>query len=750
MDILEGLNQPQKSAVLHETGPLLILAGAGSGKTKTLTHRIAYLISNSGISPNQIMAVTFTNKAAREMRERLGRLLGQDSENQAFMGYMGTFHSISVRLLRQYGENIGVPKNFVILDESDKQSLIKQVMCDELHITDKQYSPSSMASYISSAKNDCLGPKQYAHVAHTPAQKIAAEVYPRYEKMRKSGKALDFDDLLLEVVNLLEKTPVVRKELQQRFRHILIDEYQDTNKAQYKMVKLLANTEQNICAVGDDWQSIYSWRGADFTNILNFERDFPGAKIIKLEENYRSTQAILDAAHMVIQHNTQRTDKNLFTNKKGGSPVQILSSQNQLHEGEILVNHIQPSVELGARKYSDFAVLYRTNAQSRAIEEVFMRYGLPYKIVGGTRFYDRAEIKDVLAYLKLIYQPYDRASFLRVVNVPRRGLGDTSVAKFMTFVDENNLDFISAMNSPLLDAIVPARACKNFQDLGIILGSFQDPDIDKPQDLVRLVKALLKKIKYLEYLDDGSLQAEGRIENVNELMSVAKEFNTLPEFLEEVALVSNADTSADGDAVTLMTLHAAKGLEFPVVFMVGMEEGLFPLARATFDASELEEERRLCYVGMTRAREELILTNTTSRLLYGNYQYNLPSRFLSDIDDETMAKSPNNLSTSVVPSKRSEPGDIPMPNGGDPVARSAPLAGKTGQGYDVEKSFGDFAEPRYVPDEIELSVGDKVRHKIFGNGKVVDIDGSIVSVKFGSSTKKLNVAFAPLTVIDGE
>lgn len=710
--ILEGLNDSQREAVLYDTGPLLILAGAGSGKTKTLTHRIAYLIQERKIAPNQILAVTFTNKAAREMKERIEKLLSEISGGHShYIPWLGTFHSISVRILRQYGEHINIPRNFVILDESDKQSLVKQVMKNQLHITDKQFSPNLISSYISNAKNDCMSPDEYQNIAHTPAQQIAAEVYPRYEKLRKSGHALDFDDLLLEVVNLLEKSQETRKTLQNNFKHILIDEYQDTNKAQYKMVKLLTNAEQNICAVGDDWQSIYSWRGADFTNILNFERDFPGAKIIKLEENYRSTQSILDAAHMVIQHNKNRSEKKLFTRKKGGTPVQILTAQNQLHEAEIIVNHIVPLVEMKLRKYSDFAVLYRTNAQSRAIEEIFLRYSLPYKIIGGTRFYDRAEIKDIIAYLRLIYQPYDRTSFLRIVNVPRRSLGETSVAHFINFVEKNNLDFVSAMTNSELEYSLPPRAVSNFNNLGNILSELIA--LQETTDPKSLIEVLIKKINYIEYLDDGSLQAEGRIENVNELLSVAKEFSTLPEFLEEIALVSSIDATTDDNAVTLMTLHAAKGLEFPVVFMVGMEEGVFPLARATFDASELEEERRLAYVGMTRAREELIMTSATSRLLYGNYQNNLPSRFLSDIDANF--EKPESYHDEF--SSRPEP-----------------------------QSF--TTEPRYVPDPIELFIGDKVKHKIFGNGTVMSIDGPIVGVKFGSSIKKLNVDFAPLEKVE--
>jgi DNA helicase-2/ATP-dependent DNA helicase PcrA len=695
-DILEGLNAPQQEAVLYDNGPLLILAGAGSGKTRTLTHRIAYLIAQHNFTPEQIMAVTFTNKAAKEMRDRLWRLLGRE----IFMPWMGTFHSISVRILRRFGEHIQIPHNFVILDEGDRLSLVKQTM-KELGATDKQFSPKLIVSYISNAKSDCMSPDEYRALASTPAQQLAAEVYPRYERLRRSGKALDFDDLLCETIRLFEKAPAVRQNLQNLIKHILIDEYQDTNKAQYKIIKLLTNSEQNICAVGDDWQSIYSWRGADFTNILNFERDFPGAKIIKLEQNYRSTEAILNAAHMVIQHNKQRSDKRLWTEKKSGKPVKVLLAQNQLHEAEILVNHIKTDVDIGLRKYSDFAVLYRTNAQSRSIEEIFLRYSLPYKIVGGTRFYDRAEVKDVLAYLKLIYQPYDRASFLRIINVPKRGLGDTSVAKFLDAWQTSGQALPEFMGSADLPLTPRARAA--FKALSeILLPLVKQAETTPPEDLIRLV---LAKTNYLNYLDDGSVAAQSRIENVNELLSVAKAFVDLAGFLEEVALVSSADASSDERAVTLMTVHAAKGLEFPVVFMVGMEEGVFPLARASFDASELEEERRLAYVGMTRAREELILTAASERLLYGNYQHNLPSRFLGDIDADFETNETGGLTN-------------------------------------------DFSrEPRFVPDEIELAIGDRVNHQIFGRGTVESVDGSVVAVRFATGVKKLNVAFAPLEKI---
>lgn len=702
MDILTGLNDAQRRAVLHESGPLLILAGAGSGKTKTLTHRIAYLIAEKNIYPDQIMAVTFTNKAAKEMRERLANLLGENPDNRGFMPWMGTFHSICVRILRRWGENARIPKNFVILDESDRLSLIKQAM-KELHITDKQFAPRSISAMISTAKNDLQTPNDFASNARMPVQLVAADVYPRYERLRINGKALDFDDLLIEAVRLLETVPEVRDNLRRILKHILIDEYQDTNKAQYKLVKLLLNEQQNICAVGDDWQSIYSWRGADFTNILNFERDFPGAEIVKLEQNYRSTEAILNAAHNVITKNNQRSDKKLWTDKSGGAPVQIIMAQNEMHEGEIVVGRVKSAVDLQARKFADYAVLYRTNAQSRAIEESFIRYGVPYRIVGGTRFYDRAEIKDILAYLKLIYQPFDRASFQRIVNVPKRGLGAASVDKFLIWQSGSGKSIIDALNDVEAHPDLTKRAKTAFARLGGALFSLANVANEMPPD--EFINKIIKVFGYMDYLNDGTPQSEARQENVAELLSVAQQYTDvgLDEFLEEVALVSSLDSVDDkADAVTLMTLHAAKGLEFPVVFMIGMEESIFPHSRALFEPSEMEEERRLCYVGMTRAREELILTSAQSRLLFGNRQYNPPSRFLADIDVKA----------------EQLPVDIFSPTVDDDI--------------------------QYEPEDINLDIGDKVRHQIFGVGKVTDIDGTIVAVDFGGRVKKLNVAFAPL------
>lgn len=704
--LLEGLNPAQASAVEHGSGPLLILAGAGSGKTKTLTHRVAYLIAQHHIAPEHILAVTFTNKAAREMRERLWHLLGDISQQEAprsFMPWMGTFHSICVRLLRIEGENIEVPRNFVIIDEADRLSFIKTAMKD-LGISEKSYAPRSIASAISGAKNDGLGPAEYAEHAKLPAQQAAADVYPRYERLRKNAAALDFDDLLLETVRLLTTVPEIRDKWRTRFAHIMIDEYQDTNAVQYKLIKLLVNDDQNLCVVGDDWQSIYSWRGADFTNILNFERDFPGAVIVKLEQNYRSTQAILDAAHQVITKNKQRSDKALWTDKTGGQPVQVVHVSSELHEAEAVVTRIRSSVDLRLRSYDDYAVLYRTNAQSRAIEEAFIRYGIPYKLVGGTRFYDRKEIKDIIAYLRLLYQPSDRASFLRIANVPTRGLGPTSVEKFLAWRDSTSMAIIDALEAADLCSVVTPKARVALVGLGEALAKLRDHTAE--MELSELIETLIKRIDYLKYLDDGTPQAEERQENVKELVSDARERTGLDlgSYLEEVALISDLDTAdAREPAVTLMTLHAAKGLEFPCVFMIGMEESIFPHSRALYDVSEMEEERRLCYVGMTRAREELYLLTASSRLIFGQRMYNTPSRFLGEIE-----------ATEVAPAN--------------------------------DFQTHSLAEPQFVPDdELDIAVGDKVRHQLFGVGTVVGIDGMTIAIAFqGKGIKKLNSAFAPL------
>jgi DNA helicase II / ATP-dependent DNA helicase PcrA len=1071
--LLEGLNPEQLRGVETTEGPLLIQAGAGSGKTKTLTHRIAYLIATKKATPYNILAVTFTNKAAKEMRERVARLLNQSADNRSFMPYMGTFHSICVRLLRQDGENIGIPKSFVIFDEADRQATVKQVS-RQLGLDEKTFPARTLSTAISSAKNEMIDANEYERLASSPVQNAAAKVYPLYEESLRQASALDFDDLINKTVQLMKKRPEIRAKWQQQFKYIMIDEYQDTNGSQYQLVNLLTNKQHNIAVVGDDWQclipetpimtkagfkdieniskgnmvkaasgygktgyfkvlgkkrftyrgdvihietssgkkivctpnhllfarwakmdkyfvylmyshskgyriglakgtrfdgkkedtglrvranqeradrmwvlrvcdtreeacfeeallayqygipmlvfhafanramsmsqkyidkvykeidtvaraeklmmelgvsfdyphflpqatvrnsikrvninvilfgvknisarspwstsrisanttnrqdlqafeklgytvrsgraktfrseiasldygyieqvleklvkeingeaqiskyafltdkkfyfmpasqihrgmmlpvnegdqviedqvisvyrenydgpvydldvervhnyiasgivthnSIYSWRGADFRNILKFEHDYPDCKIIKLEQNYRSTKNILDASNAVIVKNAQRSDKKLWTEANDGLPVQLLAVGNERNEGEAIVHRIQNGVDSDLRHYRDFAVLYRTNAQSRSIEEAFVHYGMPYRVVGGVRFYDRKEIKDILAYLRLIFQPDDRVSLERIVNVPARGIGGKSVESFFSWQRQSGLSLTESLQRADECLTLTPKAKKSFNELGDILASLRS--ISEETTVSGLIDSLLRRIDYLHYLDDGTPQAEARQENVKELLSVAQEYQDagLAGFLEEVALVSDLDNADfNDDTVTLMTLHAAKGLEFPVVFMAGMEESIFPHSRALYDQSEMEEERRLCYVGMTRAKQELYMIYAASRLLYGGVQHNPPSRFLSEIDENAQTIS----------------SDL----GQSDILLSSPTLRKP---VPVE-------EVRYIPD---LSEGDSVRHQIFGAGTVMEIEGDNVVIYFkGKGARKLNLSFAPL------
>ncbi len=711
-DLLVGLNAEQARAVETTEGPLLIQAGAGSGKTKTLTHRIAYLIASHKATPFNILAVTFTNKAAKEMRERVATLLGQSADNRGFMPYMGTFHSICVRLLRQDGEHIGIPRSFVIFDESDRLSAVKQAS-KALRIDEKSFPARTLSGLISSAKNEMSSPVDFVDLpGSSPAQRAAAQVYPLYQKALKEAAALDFDDLINRTVHLLQTKPEIRQKWQQQFRYIMIDEYQDTNAAQYALVKLLTNADKNIAVVGDDWQSIYSWRGADFRNILNFEHDYPDCAVIKLEQNYRSTGAILDAAHKIITKNHQRSDKKLWTEAPTGMPVQLLQVGNERAEGEAIVRRIRNAVDAGFRRYNHYAILYRTNAQSRSIEETLIHYGIPYRIVGGQRFYDRKEIKDLMCYLRLIYQPEDRISFARIVNVPTRGVGAKSLQNFYDWQQATGKSLFEALTEVQTCGLVTGKAKAGLAELGDMFTVLRE--LVETSTPAGILDSLIRRIDYLHYLDDGTPQAESRQENVQELLGVAQEYQDLAGFLEEVALVSDVDQADfDGNAVTLMTLHAAKGLEFPAVFMVGMEETIFPHSRALYDQFEMEEERRLCYVGMTRAREELYMIYATSRMLYGGAQHNPPSRFLSEIDAEFQ---PGEQAFGFTP-------QVPAEFGSD-----APL-----QSSD---------EPHYVPD---LSEGDSVRHQVFGVGTVVELDGDNATIYFkGKGTKKLNIAFAPI------
>lgn len=718
-DLLIGLNPEQRRAVETTEGPLLIQAGAGSGKTKTLTHRIAYLLASKRASPFNILAVTFTNKAAKEMRARVAELLGENPDNRGFMPYMGTFHGICVRLLRQDGEHIGISRSFVIFDESDRQAAIKQAS-KQLMIDEKSFPARVLGGLISSAKNEMLSPEDYGATAASPAQQVAAQVYPLYQRSLHDASALDFDDLINKTVELFASHPAVRQKWQQQFKYIMIDEYQDTNAAQYQLVKMVTNEQHNIAVVGDDWQSIYSWRGADFRNILNFERDYKQCAVIKLEQNYRSTGHILKAAHDVITRNSQRSEKELWTDAGDGLPVQLLQVHNERAEGEAIIRRVHNSVDSSKRQYKDFAILYRTNAQSRSIEESLVHYAVPYRVVGGVRFYDRKEIKDLIAYLRLIFQPEDRVSFERIVNVPTRGIGAKSVQNFVAWQRASGLSLLAALQQADDCKDITPKARKNLGELGDALAALRI--VAEDASVGSLIDSLLRRLDYLRFLNDGSLQGEARQENVKELLSVAQEYHDvgLDGFLEEVALVSDLDSANfDGDAVTLMTLHAAKGLEFPVVFMVGLEESIFPHSRALYDQSEMEEERRLCYVGMTRAREELYLTYATSRLLYGGVQHNPPSRFLSEIDAGSVVNAETSYTFTQKPTSGWHEGD------------------DTDQ---INQVVAD--EPRYVPD---INEGDAVRHQMFGLGTVMEMDGETAVIYFkGKGARKINIAFAPL------
>ncbi len=713
-NFFEGLNDAQGEAVRTIDGPILMLAGAGSGKTKTLTHRIAYLVGDKKTPPSDILAVTFTNKAAGEMRSRVARLLGFDDPSANPIPFLGTFHSIANRILRREADKIGLTSNFLIYDSSDSQALIKKIL-KSMHHDDKAITPSGIAWAISSAKNELVEPDQYRSMATSKLQLVAADVYPVYQREMIKSRALDFDDLIMELVKLFKNQADVLAKYQQQFKYILVDEYQDTNHAQYQLIKMLAAKHQNLCVVGDDWQSIYSWRGANYQNILNFESDYPAAKVIKLEQNYRSTQTILDAAHSVITKNISRSSKKLWTDLGLGERVHVMSVSDELAEGRTIVQTIDRLRNLNPKlRLSDFAVLYRTNAQSRSLEESFLQYNIPYQVVGGTRFYDRREVKDILAYMRVIFQPNDLVSLMRILNVPTRGVGAKSAAAIIDYMDKYEADTISTLAEPSKIPGLKGKALVEIKKLGDVLDSLKDY---QNLSIYELMEGLIKRIDYIDYLNDGTISAEDRVENVQELLGVAKVYQDmdLETFLTEVALVSDID-SLDSlkETVSMMTLHASKGLEFEVVFMVGMEESIFPHSRTFFEPEELEEERRLCYVGMTRAKQQLYLLHASSRMLYGNTQHNVPSRFISDIPTEMV--------------------DQPIGS--------------------ASNTFTDIARQTFdddFPDEVDTASvvkGDKVMHPKFGKGVVLEISGPEVEVKFTKEgIKNLNLQYAPLRKI---
>lgn len=628
--LLESLNLEQQQAVVTTEGPVLILAGAGSGKTKALTHRFAYLMHEKQVSPLEILCVTFTNKAAGEMRDRIGRLLGYTPEMSRSFGrfpWLGTFHSICVRILRRELDTtaMGLNSRFVIYDDSDMLSAVKRAM-NELNIDQKQFNPRAVLSQISGAKNELVDPEEYGRFAMGFFQQIVHGVYKRYQSLLKEANALDFDDILLKTLDLFKQHPEKLAAYQERFKYIMVDEYQDTNKAQYLLVKQLAARNKNIFVIGDDWQSVYSWRGADFRNILDFHKDYPDATIIKLEQNYRSTQTILDAAQAVITRNKERSDKKLWTDGPVGSPITVVECLNEKDEGEFIIREVLALIRngdfTGIRSLSDCVILYRTNAQSRLLEETLIRMNIPYRIVGGQKFYERKEIKDILSYLRLIHNTADWVSFERVVNVPARGIGGKTVT--------------SLRGKDLSDIVSLPPKVQTFQLMMQELRNLAEKV--KPDELI---ETILGRTGYREYVKDGTVEGEGRWENLQELIGAASRAESLEVFLEDVALVSDLDDAREATfegVLTLMTMHAAKGLEFPVVFIAGMEEGIFPHTRALEDVQQMEEERRLAYVGITRAMKRLYLLYAFERRLYGLLQTNLPSRFVAEIPQELVEK----------------------------------------------------------------------------------------------------------------
>jgi ATP-dependent DNA helicase UvrD/PcrA len=709
---LADLNPAQREAVLTTEGPLLVIAGAGSGKTRVLTHRVAHLLAAHGVKPNEILAITFTNKAAGEMKERVERAVGPVARAIWIM----TFHAACGRILRREAERLGYRSSFTIYDQADQVRLVKACL-EELERDPKRFVPRGIHAQISNAKNDLVGPDEYANRVASFYDQTVADTYALYQRRLFGSNAVDFDDLLMLTVDVLQRFPEAREKWAKAFRYVLVDEYQDTNHAQYVLLKLLAQEHHNLMAVGDPDQSIFSWRGADITNILDFERDFSGTKVIALEQNYRSTNAILTAANELIAHNRERKEKNLWSDHGEGEPVHVVETEDEHAEARFVAAEIARCIEEG---YSsrEIAVVYRTNAQSRVLEDVLVRQGIAYQVIGGPRFYERAEIKDAIAYLQVIDNPYDQVSLLRIANRPRRGIGDTSLTRLQTYA--------AGLDVSLWDATARAeeaglggaavRAVTGFRN---VMESLMATATDAT--VADVVEAVLERSGYLEALEaERTIEARGRVENLEELVGVAREYDaaaqepSLSGFLQEISLYSDQDALRDdpddGGQVTLMTLHTAKGLEFRAVFMIGIEEGIFPHSRS-IEENTLEEERRLCYVGMTRAQERLTMTHAMRRNLYGRYDANLPSRFLDE-----------------------------LPNLGVERERLSP---SSWSGYGRQTVQREFAPREQLPD---VSTGDAVRHETLGTGIVTRIEaGGVVTVRFeDGNERRLMLEYAPL------
>lgn len=680
MELLKNLNKEQIEAVKTIDGPVLVMAGAGSGKTKVLTTRIAYLIEE-GIPSYNILAITFTNKAAAEMRDRVSNLIGDVSS------FIGTFHSLGVRIIRENHDVLGLPNNFTIIDSDDTNTIIKKLL-KEMNLDSKQYSPSYVRNRISFIKNQMLTDGELDRLFNTPMDKVVVEVYHRYNNKLKTSASVDFDDLLLLPVNLFKERKDILEYYQDKYRYILIDEYQDTNPVQYKLSVMLSNKYKNIFVVGDMNQSIYAFRQADFRNISNFEKDFKGAKVIKLEHNYRSTNNILSAANEVIKHNTERKDLKLFSDNGDGVKIKYMRAYDEKHEIALVIDEIKHLLSEGY-KNEDIAILYRTNAQSRAIEDVFLAKGIPYKVFGSYYFYNRKEIKDLISYLRLIYNPHDEISLRRVINTPKRGIGESAIAAIEERAKQQNISMFDALET---------RKELEFKEI--------IEDLIKRSEslsLTELIDEVLERSGMKKELESSkALEDEIRLENLMEVKSITASFEertgsaNLGDFLEEVSLIADiSNHTEDGDVVTLMTLHSAKGLEFPVVFLVGMEEGLFPHNMSLME-NNLEEERRLCYVGITRAKERLYLTNAKRRMLYGKDNMNMPSRFISEIDEKLIEKIGPKEENKVIDKKQ-----------------------------------------MYTNDNNDITEGSIISHEQYGTGVVVKCDGSLISVAFKSGIKKL-------------
>ncbi len=739
-DLLEGLNPPQRDAVTHEGTPLLIVAGAGSGKTRVLTHRIAHLLDHRGAQPGQILAITFTNKAAAEMRERVADLVGP----RARAMWVSTFHSACVRILRREATTIGMKSTFSIYDAADSQRLMAMVIRD-LDLDPKRYPARAFTAKVSTAKNELIDEETFAaRVGNNHYERMVSSAYTMYQQRLRSANALDFDDIISMTVNILQAFPAVREHYRRRFAHVLVDEYQDTNHAQYVLIKELVGTADEampiaeLCVVGDADQSIYAFRGASIRNIVEFEQDYPHARTIVLEQNYRSTQTILQAANAVISRNGSRREKRLWTDAGSGAQIVGYVGDDEHDEASFISQRIDTLGDEHGVRPSDVAIFYRTNAQSRALEEVLVRTGVPYKVVGGTRFYERREVKDALAYLRVVANPADDVNLRRIINVPKRGIGDRAVECIAALSSRERIPFVAALGRPEDAPAIATRSVAAIKAFTSLLEAVRDVAEDPQQGVGDLVEAILDRSGYLAVLRASpDPQDETRVENLAELVAVGREFDenypqgTLVEFLEQVSLVADADEIPDADGgggvVTLMTLHTAKGLEFPVVFLTGMEDGTFPHMRSLNDPAELEEERRLAYVGITRARERLFISRAGSRSAFGSPQWNPPSRFLDEIPKELLAwerTDADRMSFSGRSSASARPGAVRLnPRGTTPrITAQAPIS---------------------------VAPGDRVTHDSFGLGTVVRVEGSgdntMAHVDFGDSgTKRLLLRFAPL------